>query len=77
MECYGLFHERIHSQHGAQPTSQKWVGLYKNADHTMLQWVVCVGYLRDFRFGPVGFSADFKGASLNPMFGRNTLPLPR
>lgn len=60
--AFGLFKERMCSQLGAQPTSQEWVGLYKNVEDTMHEWVLCVGYLKEFSFGPAEFSAEFMGS---------------
>lgn len=57
VEHFGLFRERLSSQHGAKPTSREWVGLYKNVEDMMLEWVVCVGYLKAFSSGTVEVSA--------------------
>lgn len=42
---------------GSQHISHEWVGLYINLD--MLEWVVSACYHKDFRLGPVHFSAKF------------------
>lgn len=38
VEHYGLLCERICSQYGAKPTSQDWVGLYRNVEDMMPEW---------------------------------------
>jgi hypothetical protein len=69
VEHYGLFHERLPSQHGAKPTSREWVGLYKNVEDMMPEWVVCVGYLKAFNSGTVEFSAYYMGSFSESMVG--------
>jgi len=49
--------------------SQKWVGLYKNVEDTMHEWVVCVGYLKNFSFSLVKFSMEFMGSFLKSIVG--------
>lgn len=59
LKYYEPFHERMRSQHGAQPILKEWIGLYKNPEDVLPKWVVNVGYFKEFRFRPVQFSADF------------------
>lgn len=73
----GLFSERMCNQLGAQPTSQEWVGLYKNVEDTMHEWVVCAGYLKDFSFGLVEFSVEFMGSFPKSIVGLHYFTLLR
>ena len=77
VERYGLFCEKLCSQHVAKLISQEWVGMYKNVEDMMPEWVVCAGYLKAFSFGLVEFSAEFMGTFPNPLLGCNTSPLMR
>ena len=60
-EYYGPFRERMLNQQNALLTSQEWVGLYRNTEDALPEWVVCAGYLKEFSPGPVQFSAEFMG----------------
>lgn len=59
MAQYGLFHERMHSQHGTKPTSIgiHWFALKQNDG----KWVVCVEYIKGFSFDPMNFVAQVMG----------------
>ena len=46
LEQYGLFRDRIISQQGAHPNSQEWIGLYRNQEDELLEWVVSASYFR-------------------------------
>ena len=35
----------------------------------MHEWVVCVGYLKDFSFGPIIFSTEVMGSFLKSIVG--------
>ena len=70
LEHYGPFSERMHGQLWTQSTSHEWIGLYKNKKDVMPEWVVCVGYFKEFTFGIVQFSVKFMGT-----FSKSTLKL--
>lgn len=57
VEHYSPFHERMLRQRKAQPTSQQWVGLYRNSKDELPKWVVCASYLKDFSFIPMELRA--------------------
>lgn len=61
----------MNSQHGAQPTPQDWIGLYKNLEEELPEWVASAGYFKNFELGPVQFGADFMGTFLNPQVEPN------
>lgn len=63
LEFYETNHDRMLSQQGAQLTSKKWVGMYRNPKDTMPKWVASVGYLKEFSLGLVQFSAYFTSTS--------------
>ena len=46
-------------QQNAQLTSQEWIGFYKRAEDALLEWVICVNYLKEYRPGTIQFSAKF------------------
>lgn len=52
LKYYEAFHERMRSQHDAQPISMEWVSLYKNPEEALPKWVANVGYFREFRAKP-------------------------
>ena len=54
-----LSDERMLNQQNAQLTSQEWVGLYRNTEDALPEWVICAGYLKEFSPGLVQFSAEF------------------
>ena len=47
------------NQQNAQLTSHEWVGLYRSTEDALLEWVVSVGYLKEFSPGLVQFSIEF------------------
>ena len=57
------------AKHGAKPTSQEWAGLYETVQDTMLEWVVCAGFLKAFRFGPVEPGAELMGSFPSSIVG--------
>lgn len=59
LEHYGLFRYKVTSHHIAHPTSQQWVGLYRNQEGELLEWVVTACYCKEFGFGPIHFSGTF------------------
>ena len=52
-----------------QYKSHKWVGLYMNLEDELPEWVVCVGYLKVFRFNLMEISTTFMGTFLKPNVG--------
>lgn len=73
LEHCGPFRERLISQHGAQPTPQEWIGLNKNLEDELLEWVASARYCKVFRFGPIQFNENSWIPSLNPLMGYYTL----
>lgn len=61
VEFYGPFCDRMLIQHGAQLTSKDWIGLYRNPEDIMPEWVVSDGNFKEFNLGPMQFSAGFMG----------------
>lgn len=47
------------NQQNAQFTSQEWVGLYRSTKDVLPDWVICAGYLKEHRPGPMQFSDEF------------------
>ena len=70
-----LFRDRIISQQGAHPNSQEWIGLYRNQEDELLEWVVSASYFRKLVSGQSNLVLRLWVLSLNPLLGRNTLPL--
>lgn len=56
---YGLLREKMNSQHGTQPTPHDWIGLYKNPEDELPEWVASAGNFKNFELGPVQFNTDF------------------
>ena len=65
------------NQPNAQLNSQEWVGLYKNMEDALLEWVNCSGYLKEYRLGHVQFSAEFMNTSPKSTVGSQYSPLPK
>ena len=74
---YGLLCERMCSQYGAKPTSQEWVGLYRNVEDMMPKWGSLRRIPQGILFQPGGIQCDFMAPFLNPLLGCDTLPLLR
>jgi hypothetical protein len=68
---YGPSSERMCSPLRAQPTPHDWVGSYINQEGIMPKWVVCVGYFKKFRFGPLQFFREIM-ATFSKIHSRNT-----
>ena len=47
------------SQQSAQLTSHEWVGLFRNTEDALPEWVVNTNYLKEFSSGHVHFSTEF------------------
>lgn len=74
VEFYGPFRDKMLIQHGAQLTSQDWVGLYRNPEGIPPKWVVSDGYFKElFNLGPSSLVRDLWALSLSPPSARNTL----
>lgn len=56
-----MFCDRIISQQGAHPVSQKWVGLHRNQEAEFPEWVVSASYFKEFIFGLVQSNVEFMG----------------
>jgi hypothetical protein len=70
------FRDRMISQHATHTTSKEWVGLYRNQEDKLMEWVVSASYFKEFSFSLVQFSIVCIWAfSINPISGRNILPL--
>ena len=69
IKFYGPFRERMLNQQNAYLTSQKWVGLYRNAEDALPKWVVCASYLKEFSPRFVQLSAKFMGMFPKYMVG--------
>jgi hypothetical protein len=55
---------------------KEWVGLYRNQEDKLMEWVVSASYFKEFSFSLVQFSIVCIWAfSINPISGRNILPL--
>lgn len=47
------------NQHGAQPISTEWFGLYENLEVALSKWVASARYVKEFRYSLVQFSTEF------------------
>ena len=72
---HGLFDVRTTSQQGAHPTSWECVGLTKNQEDELQEWVVSACYFKERSFGPVNLVLQLWVFSLSPSLGHNTLPI--
>ena len=75
LEHYGVFHDRMISQHATHTTSKEWIGLYKNQEDKLLEWVVSASYLRNLVSVQSNLVLRLWALSVNPLLGRNILPL--
>lgn len=53
------FRDMMLNQQSAQLNSTEWVGLYRNTDDTLHEWVVNAAYLKEISSDLVQFSAEF------------------
>ena len=60
-EFYEASREWMLNQQKDQLTSQKWVGFYKNMEDVLHEWVVCVGFLKEFSLGHIHLIVEFMG----------------
>lgn len=54
-----LVRDKLLRQQSAQLHSQEWVGLYRNMEDILSEWVVSADYLKEFSSGHVQFNAEF------------------
>ena len=58
-EFYELFQYKMLNQQNAKLTPQEWVGLCRSMKDELSEWVVTVGYLKEYSTGPIQFSVEF------------------
>lgn len=63
------------NQQNAHLTSQEWVALYMSTVDALLEWVVCLGYLKKLSLGPVHFIAEFMNTFPKSTMGSQYLTL--
>ena len=69
LEFYGRFHDRMLNQTNTQLTPQEWIGMYRNTEDKLPEWVINAGYLKDFKLGSVQFKAEFMSTFPKPTVG--------
>lgn len=52
LEFYGPLRDRMLGQQSVWLTSHVWVGMYRNTNDALSEWVVNVSHLKEFSYGP-------------------------
>lgn len=59
IEFYKPLQGKVFKQQHTQLTPHEWVGMYRNTEDILPEWVVCASYLKEFSLGPVQFNVEF------------------